>query len=207
MGCTWLRIPIATNNVTDMFPAMSWSEEWVSGYCARRFEATPRPDLLPGRFGFMDPERLEKIASRIVFTNGLRDGWSAGGLLHSLGKDLPALVMPNGAHHSETNLPSEDDTEDVVEARRLVEAHLRAWLSPSESSGSRSAATMPFGIPPATLIAAANTEFTQLQSGAALGCAAAGLAMLLALTVRRARAWTAEDSQSARAPLLQSDLA
>lgn len=152
----------------------------------------------------MDPERLEKIASRIVFTNGLRDGWSAGGLLHSLGKDLPALVMPNGAHHSETNLPSEDDTEDVIEARRLVGAHLRAWLSPSDSSGSRSAATTPFGVPSVTLMSAAN-EFTQL--GAALGCAAAMLAMLLSLAVRRARAQTADDSQGARAPLLQSDLA
>lgn len=119
-------------------------------------------------------------------------------------KDLPALVMPNGAHHSETNLPSEDDTEDVIEARRLVGAHLRAWLSPSDSSGSRSAATTPFGVPSVTLMSAAN-EFTQL--GAALGCAAAMLAMLLSLAVRRARAQTADDSQGARAPLLQSDLA
>jgi len=204
MGCTWLRIPIATNNVTDMFPPMPWSEEWVSEYCARRFEAKPRPDLLPGRFDFMDPERLEKVASRIIFTNGLRDGWSAGGLLHSMGKDLPVLVMPNGAHHSETNLPSENDTKDVIEARRKVEAYLRAWLPPSDLSASRSVATTLMGNASVTLMAAAKTQLAQL--GAALGLAAA-VVTLLALAMRRAQAQTAEDSQGAHAPLLQSDLA
>lgn len=201
MGCTWLRIPIATNNVSDMFPVMHWSEDWVSAYCARRFEVSPRPDLLPGRFGFMQPAHLGAVTSRIIFTNGLRDGWSAGGLLQSPGEDMPALVMPNGAHCSEMNRPRDDDTEDIIQARRSIEAHLRAWLRPPQSTASSWGMSMLYGVPSVTLAVPPHVAFF---TGVTLGCCAMVLLTFVGLLVRR-RVSTGIPCN--RMPLLSSDLA
>lgn len=129
MGCTWIRIDIATNNVTDMFPPADWSESATAEHCMRRFGTVPRPSVLPSRFDFEDPQHLARVTSRIVFTNGLRDGWSVGGILQSPSADLPAITMTNGAHHSEMLLPNENDTKDVIAARAEIEMHLRRWLS------------------------------------------------------------------------------
>merc|ERR1712137_894565 len=109
----------------------------TAAYCAKRFGTKPDADVLPSRFGFKEPADLSKVTSRIVFTNGLRDGWSTGGILSSPSAELPALIMPNGAHHSEMTLPSADDTKDVVATRRAMEMHLREWLASSTGKSDR----------------------------------------------------------------------
>ena len=69
-------------------------------------------------------------ASRIIFTNGLNDGWSAGGFTEDLSKDLPVFNMPNGAHHSDLShsLPSSVDTPDVIETRAAIGDLIDGWL-------------------------------------------------------------------------------
>ena len=71
------------------------------------------------------------MASRIIFTNGLNDGWSVGGVLRNLSETLLAFNMPNGAHHSDLshNWPSDADTQDVRDARAAIEAQLAEWVA------------------------------------------------------------------------------
>lgn len=70
--------------------------------------------------------------SRIVFTNGLNDGWSTGGVLKSPSteKGLIAINLPNGAHHSELShfYDPAKDTEDVRSAHSTIAELLRQWL-------------------------------------------------------------------------------
>ena len=121
---------IGTNNDTDMFPARPWTIEWLTNHCRDRFQVVPQPRLLADLWGFDDLVRAG--ASRILFTNGLMDGWSVGGILSNLTESLVAVNMPNGAHHSDLSHSEPDpatDTEDVTAARAQIGDILASWLS------------------------------------------------------------------------------
>ena len=127
--CTLLVEPIGVNNKTDPFPPRPWSLEWMSKHCQRRFHVTPQPHLLAAKWGFGDLEKAG--ASRIVFTNGMNDGWSAGGVTQTLSPTLVAVNIPDGAHQSDLShsMPGPTDTPDVVEARKKVKSILGGWLA------------------------------------------------------------------------------
>lgn len=68
-------------------------------------------------------------ASNIVFSNGLLDPWSSGGVLRNLSTSAVALILPNGAHHLDLMFPTPADPPDAVAARRTEELHIRKWIS------------------------------------------------------------------------------
>ena len=68
----------------------------------RRCPASERPQLAAGqqrrcllRWGGRDLPTL----SNLVFSNGLLDPWSSGGVLQNLSDSVVAVVIPEGAHH------------------------------------------------------------------------------------------------------------
>ena len=129
--CSLLTTPIGTNNVSDMFFPRAWDWAWLQAHCGSRFGIAPQPRTLPDLWGF-DLEALPRVTSRIVFTNGLNDGWSVGGVKQNLSSTLLAFNMPNGAHHSDLNYAwpnASTDTEDVSAVRSLVAGVLEGWLA------------------------------------------------------------------------------
>jgi len=126
--CSFLVEQIGTNGVTDMFPPRNWTMDWLAQHCASRFDVTPQPKALVDLWGFDD--LVKAGASYILFTNGLMDGWSVGGIQRNLSSTLLAINIADGAHHSDLshNPPSDDDTEDVREARESALAILNKWL-------------------------------------------------------------------------------
>ena len=122
--------PIGTNGVTDMFLPRAFSYEWQAAHCQSRFNMTPQPRVLPELWG-TDEAALPRVTSHVVFTNGLNDGWSVGGVLRNLSDTLLSFSMPNGAHHSDLNYawPSKNDTPDVLMTRELVAQTLERWLA------------------------------------------------------------------------------
>jgi hypothetical protein len=132
--CTLLVEAIGTNGVSDMFPPRKWSLEWLAQHCNERFGVTPRPLELVSSWGFDAPGLRAQGASKILFTNGLNDGWSAGGFVTDVdaSKDLLVLNMPNGAHHSDlthATLPLAGDTPDVLAARANATLILQRWIA------------------------------------------------------------------------------
>jgi hypothetical protein len=79
-----------------MFLAREWTIEWMNEHCISRFGSSPRPYELTELWG-LSTQRLASITSRVVFTSGLIDGWSAGGVLVNLSDTLIAFSAPNGA--------------------------------------------------------------------------------------------------------------
>ena len=146
---TLLVETISTNNVTDMFPARQFTMDWLTKHAASRFNlhneeysisTFPRPFALVDDWGFGSSDILLSGASRIIFTNGLRDGWSAGGIQTSLSDDLIAINIGNGAHHSDLsyrdvhNINSHDNKslKDLILARDEVLRILSEWLVDAE---------------------------------------------------------------------------
>lgn len=126
--CTFLVEAIGTNGETDMFPPRNWTLAWLEDHCRRRFGVIPQPRALADLWGF---DALQEAgASRIIFTNGMTDGWSAGGITADISPTLVAINIKDGAHHSDLSHqePSSADTPAVVSARQRGLQLLRAWL-------------------------------------------------------------------------------
>ena len=130
--CTHLVQQIGMSGVTDMMLPREWTFDWMNAHCASRFGGlVPRPYELAELWG-LATERLPAVTSRVIFTNGLNDGWSAGGILVNLSSTLLAFNAPNGAHHSDLSHLWPDDvqnTPDVTAMQQSVAATIEAWLA------------------------------------------------------------------------------
>eukprot|EP00934_Nitzschia_sp_Nitz4_P009020 Nitzschia sp. Nitz4//scaffold95_size97785//17380//22751//NITZ4_004656-RA/size97785-augustus-gene-0.104-mRNA-1//-1//CDS//3329560439//9010//frame0 len=114
----------------SMFPPRDWSLTWLQDHCYRRFRVTPRPYELVKRWQFDSDHLIQNNVTRIIFTNGLKDGWSVGGFHEDLSDSLVVLNFPNGAHHSDLSGrgPSEDDTNDIAQGFVRIKELLTQWL-------------------------------------------------------------------------------
>lgn len=125
--CTLLVERIAFPN-NSMFPPRPWTLDWMTEHCQARFGVTPNPTELVERWHF--DQLMEQGVTRILFTNGLNDGWSVAGIPANLSKSLLAINFPNGAHHSDLSYggPKEDMTEDIASGRLHIQAIFGKWL-------------------------------------------------------------------------------
>jgi len=113
----------------SMFVEREWTLEWLTKHCeSRGFGVEPQPYRLVDQWGFND--LVGNGASRILFTNGLNDGWSVLSILEPLSDSLPVINFPNGAHHSDLSHegPSDADTDDMKLGFVEIANILGIWL-------------------------------------------------------------------------------
>ena len=152
-----------------MFPAHEWSVDWLNLHCKRRYGVLPQPRHMEDTFGLdalyaathnatvdggTDSNNISTSStldtfpavggySRLVFSNGALDGWSAGSVLplttrtHASralnegtldNNGIVAIEMPNGAHHVDLRGADPNDTADVVSAREQELAVFGRWI-------------------------------------------------------------------------------
>jgi hypothetical protein len=125
--CTELSIRTGFS-AYSMFPEREWSLEWLTDHCQKRFGVTPQPTAMVDAWHFDD--LVAAGASRVLFTNGMNDGWVTGSYTTDLSDSIVALNFPNGAHHSDLTHtgPSDEDTDDIKEGHKQIAAILGEWL-------------------------------------------------------------------------------
>ena len=138
--CTQLVEAIGFSE-SSMFYPRDWSLEWLQQHCGDRFGVTPRPFELVKTWHFDDLAAAN--VTRILFTNGLKDGWSVGGFAESLSDSLIVLNFPNGAHHSDLSGagPTDQDSEDIKDGFLTITRQLRSWLKELKMEASRDVVT------------------------------------------------------------------
>ena len=127
--CTYLVEFIGTNNKTDIFAPLHFTLDGLKAHCQKRFGVTPQPDFPREHWG-VDPAKLEAETSHIIFVNGLRDGWSSGGIEKNVSDTIVAVNLASGAHHVELRGHDACDAQDVIDGRRQIHGILAKWLEP-----------------------------------------------------------------------------
>jgi hypothetical protein len=104
-SCTTEVHPIESNNVTDFYPASRhpFNEQDRLMGCRGNYGGDLSIDggAMPRSFGQIDLARMAASASRIIFSSGQYDPWSAMSVNHSLSPTLPFVYIQGGAHHSD----------------------------------------------------------------------------------------------------------
>ncbi|XP_006663226.2 lysosomal Pro-X carboxypeptidase-like [Oryza brachyantha] len=114
---------------SSIFPPEPFNFTDVLAGCRAYTGLPPRPYWIEAHFGGFDIVNvLKRSASNIIFFNGLRDPWSAGGVLKSISKSIIALVEPEGGHHVDLRFSTKEDPEWLKKVRRKEMRIIADWL-------------------------------------------------------------------------------
>ncbi|KAL3879039.1 hypothetical protein ACJMK2_031353 [Sinanodonta woodiana] len=124
-SCTEMVMPMCSNGVSDMFEPMEWNFTQYSDNCYKMWQVKPLLDWITTEYGGTSLES----ASNIVFSNGLLDPWSSGGVLQSQSRSLISILIPDGAHHLDLRSANVQDPYDLQAARVQEVNILKNWLN------------------------------------------------------------------------------
>jgi len=123
-ACSEMVMPFCYDGVNDMFEASKWDVNQFSKDCKRDWNVVPRPNMANLMYGGRDLE----AASNIVFSNGLLDPWSSGGILKAHGT-VVTVIIPEGAHHLDLRASNPGDPQSVIDARKTERKYIRKWIT------------------------------------------------------------------------------
>ncbi|MQL05423.1 hypothetical protein EI015_25445 [Escherichia coli] len=127
--CSEMVIPIGIGNDT-MFQPNPFSLNLFSKGCEEQFGVSPRPHWVTTYYGGHDIKLvLQRFGSNIIFSNGLRDPYSSGGVLDNISDSLVAIHTVNGSHCLDILPANQNDPEWLVQQRKKEIDIIKGWIT------------------------------------------------------------------------------
>ncbi|KOC67366.1 Lysosomal Pro-X carboxypeptidase [Habropoda laboriosa] len=123
-SCTEMVMPICSDGINDMFEPNPWNLDEYSKDCIKQYSVKPQSNLVCEQYGCKDLS----TATNIVFSNGLVDPWSSGGVLQNLSSSAIAIIIPEGAHHLDLRSSEPNDPYSVILARKFHRYFIKQWI-------------------------------------------------------------------------------
>lgn len=127
-SCTEMVMPLSIRENT-LLPQYNWEFKDLESWCLEKFGVKPKQHWIVEEFGGQDIKAvLKRFGSNIVFSNGLVDPWSGGGVLTDISDSIVALVTEEGAHHLDLRAANAEDPVWLIEQRFAEVQHIHKWL-------------------------------------------------------------------------------
>ncbi|KAL4284317.1 hypothetical protein GQ457_16G009150 [Hibiscus cannabinus] len=127
--CSEMVTPVGIGNNT-MFQADPFDLNAFIQECMSLYGVPPRPHWVTSYYGGHDIKLiLQKFASNIIFSNGLRDPYSRGGILENISESILAIHTVNGSHCLDILLKDESDPEWLVRQREAEVKVIQGWIA------------------------------------------------------------------------------
>ncbi|XP_065865446.1 uncharacterized protein [Euphorbia lathyris] len=127
--CTELVIPIGHERNT-MFQYAPFDMKKFTKECTNLFGVLPQPHWITTYYGGHDIKLiLHGFASNIIFSNGLRDPYSSGGVLENISDSIVAISTVNGSHCLDLQEARESDPDWLVMQRKKEIEIIEGWIS------------------------------------------------------------------------------
>lgn len=121
--CSQMVMPMCSYLNETMIRDKPWDFKEYSDKCYNKYKIRPKLNEITMRYG---DKKLD--ASNIIFSNGLLDPWSGGGVLQAGYADIHVIIIPEGAHHIDLRAANKDDPSSVQQARKQEKDIIAQWI-------------------------------------------------------------------------------
>ena len=118
-------LPVCSDGVKDMFEPNPWNFTKYSEGCKQKYGVSSEKVKALWLFG---GEHI-KSASNIIFSNGERDPWGAGGVHQTYNPTLPAIKIPHACHHEDLRPRGPNDPQSLLDVRAKEVEIIKGWLA------------------------------------------------------------------------------
>ncbi|CAH9135262.1 unnamed protein product [Cuscuta epithymum] len=129
--CTEMVIPIWTgyNNDTMFVPDHFDMNQYLE-YCNYSYGVQPRIHWITTYYGGHDIKSiLKRFGSNIIFSNGLRDPYSIGGVLQNISDTILAVYTPKGSHCLDLHGAKKTDPAWLTQQRDTEVKIIQSWIT------------------------------------------------------------------------------
>ncbi|GLT80826.1 hypothetical protein SLA2020_522420 [Shorea laevis] len=128
--CSEMVMPIGHGKDDSMFPPAPFNLNTFTKACKSLFGVQPQPHWITTYYGGYDLKLiLHRFGSNIIFSNGLRDPYSSGGVLENISDSVVAIYTVNGSHCLDILPAKESDPEWLMLQRKNEVETIEGWIS------------------------------------------------------------------------------
>ncbi|XP_062172630.1 uncharacterized protein LOC133878138 [Alnus glutinosa] len=127
--CSEMVLPKGVGN-DSMFPSDPFILSSFIEKCKSLYGVPPRPHWVTTYYGGHDIKLiLHRFASNIIFSNGLKDPYSSGGVLENISHSVVAVHTVNGSHCLDLHPAKQSDPEWLVKQRKVEVNIIKGWIT------------------------------------------------------------------------------